>query len=132
FQYSDINNILTSVLSILETQATLLNIQVAYSVPENVPKVYCNENQLKQVFMNLIKNAFEAMPTGGRVVINVNCDMDLDVISVIIQDHGNGMPESVRKRIGEPFLTTKEKGTGLGLMVSSRIIEDHNGVMNIF
>lgn len=131
FQHSDINNILTSVLNILETQATLLNIQVAYSIPDDVPKVYCNENQLKQVFMNLIKNAFEAMPTGGKVIINVKCDMDLEVISVIIQDYGGGMPESVRKRIGEPFLTTKEKGTGLGLMVSSRIIEDHNGVMNI-
>ena len=131
FQYSDINKILKSVLSILDTQATLLNIQVTYIAPDDSPKIYCNENQLKQVFLNLIKNAFEAMPNGGTAIIKMEYDLDSRVIHVMIQDHGSGMPESVKKRIGEPFLTTKEKGTGLGLMVTSRIIEEHNGIMEI-
>lgn len=131
FQYNDVNKLLRSVLSILDTQATLLNIQVVYSSVEDAPKVYCNENQLKQVFLNLIKNAFESMHNGGVVKIQLQYDLSMKIIHVMIQDEGMGMPESVRKRIGEPFLTTKEKGTGLGLMVTSRIIEEHHGKMEI-
>lgn len=131
FQYNDINLLLKSVLSILDTQATLHNVQVSFNEIEDLPKVFCNENQLKQVFLNLIKNAIESMHSGGLVSIKITYNLEQRVIHVIIQDEGSGMPETVRKRIGEPFLTTKEKGTGLGLMVTSRIIEEHNGKMDI-
>src|SRR5690606_34496097 len=93
--------------------------------------LYCNENQLKQVFLNVIKNALEAMQTGGTVTISIRYDSSDQYIHVKIKDQGVGMPEDVMKRIGEPFLTTKDKGTGLGLMVSSRIIEEHRGTMII-
>lgn len=131
FQFNDIERILQSVLSILETQAMLLGVEVDYQTQENLPKVYCNENQLKQVFLNVIKNAFEAMLEGGTVTISVRYEPSEQLIHIKIQDQGTGMPEDVMKRIGEPFLTTKEKGTGLGLMVSSRIIEEHRGTMHI-
>lgn len=131
FQFNDIELILQSVLSILETQAMLLGVEVDYQIQHNLPKVYCNENQLKQVFLNVIKNAFEAMQNGGTVTISVRYEPTEQYIHVKIKDQGVGMSEDVMKRIGEPFLTTKEKGTGLGLMVSSRIIEEHRGTMNI-
>lgn len=131
FQYNDVDKLLKGVLSILDTQATLLNIQVIYLPIEDAPKVYCNENQLKQVFLNLIKNAFESMHNGGVVNLKLQYNLTLKCIHVIIEDQGMGMPESVKKRIGEPFLTTKENGTGLGLMVTSRIIEEHHGKIEI-
>lgn len=131
FQFNDIGIILQSVLSILETQAMLLGVEVDHQQQSNIPKVYCNENQLKQVFLNIIKNAFEAMQDGGTVTIMVRYEPTEKFIHVKIKDQGIGMSEEVVKRIGEPFLTTKDKGTGLGLMVSSRIIEEHKGTMHI-
>ncbi|HIW32238.1 MAG TPA: PAS domain S-box protein, partial [Candidatus Paenibacillus intestinavium] len=131
FQFNDIEHILQSVLSILDTQAMLLGVEVNFQTENDMPKLYCNENQLKQVFLNVIKNAFEAMLEGGTVTISVRFEPSEQLIHVKIQDEGDGMPEDVMKRIGEPFLTTKEKGTGLGLMVSSRIIEEHKGTMLI-
>lgn len=131
YQFNDIERILQSVLSILDTQAMLLGVEVNFQRENDIPKLYCNENQLKQVFLNVIKNAFEAMLEGGTVTISVRFEPSDQLIHVKIQDQGDGMPDDVMKRIGEPFLTTKEKGTGLGLMVSSRIIEEHKGMMLI-
>lgn len=88
-----------------------------------------DQNQLKQVFINLIKNAVESMPDGGKVDITAKAEGD--GILVTIRDEGIGIPESVMKRIGEPFLTTKEKGTGLGLMVTFNILENHNGTIRV-
>lgn len=131
YQHNDIVQIMQSVLSIVDTQAMLLGVEIDFSPQEHLPKLYCNENQLKQVFLNVIKNALEAMLTGGTVTISIRYDSSDQYIHVKIQDQGVGMPEDVMKRIGEPFLTTKDKGTGLGLMVSSRIIEEHRGTMFI-
>lgn len=131
FQFNDIVTIVQSVLSILDTQATLHGVELDFQAEQNLPSLYCNENQLKQVFINVIKNAIEAMEDGGKVSIGIRFDSQERMLHVKIADQGEGMPEHVQKRIGEPFLTTKEKGTGLGLMVSSRIIEEHKGTMLI-
>lgn len=133
FRQVEFGGILKSVLSVLETQATLLNVEIECRLEDRLPAVYCNENQLKQVFMNIIKNAIEAMPDGGRVTIQA---MEVAYIvgpqlQICIQDEGPGMPEELIRRLGEPFVTTKEKGTGLGLMVSTRIIETHRGTLHI-
>ncbi|MEK4250860.1 ATP-binding protein [Paenibacillus sp. FSL W7-1287] len=131
FQFNDIVHIVQSVLSILETQAALYGVELDFQAQQDLPNVHCNENQLKQVFINVIKNAIEAMQDGGRVIITIRFEPLEQMLHVKIKDHGIGMPDDVQKRIGEPFLTTKEKGTGLGLMVSSRIIEEHKGTMLI-
>lgn len=131
FQFNNIVDIVQSVLSILDTQATLYGVELDFQAEQDLPNLYCNENQLKQVFINVIKNAIEAMQDGGRVAITIRFESMERMLHVKIADQGVGMPEDVQKRIGEPFLTTKEKGTGLGLMVSSRIIEEHKGTMLI-
>jgi two-component system sporulation sensor kinase A len=119
-----------SVISILETQAILLNVQITVNLKRPLPDIYCNENQLKQVFLNVIKNAIESMPDGGQVAISADTSGD-GYIRICIKDGGPGIPEGLIKKIGEPFLTTKEKGTGLGLMISSRIIEAHQGTLHL-
>ncbi|UUZ81696.1 ATP-binding protein [Paenibacillus sp. P26] len=85
---------------------------------------------MKQVFINLLKNAMEAMPKGGSVAVSASSP-DARTLSVTIQDDGPGMPEEVLKRLGEPFYTTKEKGTGLGIMVSQKIVTEHLGTLDV-
>lgn len=131
FSSGHIEPIMQSVLSILETQAILLNVEIKVELGLEMPAVYCNENQLKQVFLNVIKNAIEAMPGGGVVDISAVLTAEND-ICIRIKDEGQGIPEELIAKIGEPFVTTKEKGTGLGLMISSRIIEAHNGTLHLY
>ncbi|WP_182914168.1 PAS domain S-box protein [Paenibacillus sp. 1011MAR3C5] len=133
FQPGNMDAILQSVVSILDTQAILMNVEIIYRLQGELPLTNCNENQLKQVFVNVIKNAVEAMPDGGKVMITAQTMETLNGSSIHIQvkDEGQGIPQELIRRLGEPFVTTKEKGTGLGLMVSTRILEAHHGTMHI-
>ncbi|MCS0826688.1 ATP-binding protein [Cytobacillus firmus] len=83
------------------------------------------ENRLKQVLLNFIKNGIEAMPDGGN--ITVRAGIINNQVQIAIKDTGVGIPQEKLKNIGEPFFTTKKNGNGLGLMVSFKIIESHNG-----
>lgn len=130
FNNEPLEPILQSVLSILETQAILLNVELKVCFDDTRPMLYCNADQLKQVFLNLIKNALEAMPQGGEVVISVTTMEDGNV-HILVKDGGIGIPADLIKKIGEPFVTTKEKGTGLGIMISTRIIEAHKGTLRL-
>ena len=130
FQHKDITSIFEHVLAIAQTQASLNNIQFVIEFEPNLPQVYCEENQLKQVFINILKNAMEAMPSGGEIHINLNRQGE-DVLRIRFQDQGCGIPPERITRLGEPFYSTKEKGTGLGLMVSYRIIEAHHGHIHV-
>ena len=92
-----------------------------------LPSVALDRNQMEQVFFNLLKNALEAMRDGGRIDIVVGAD-DNDV-SVTIRDSGEGMTQEQLTHLFEPYRTTKAGGTGLGLMVTSRIVRDHGGTI---
>nr|WP_245339464.1 ATP-binding protein [Paenibacillus shirakamiensis] len=130
FQTKDIRYILGDVISLLDSQAHLLGIEFNPSFSQETLLIFCEENQLKQVFINLFKNAMEAMPEGGVVHLHT---WRGDKRSVVIQirDEGCGIPKDILAKIGEPFFTSKETGTGLGLMVSQRIIESHKGTLDI-
>ncbi|KIL45843.1 histidine kinase [Jeotgalibacillus soli] len=93
----------------------------------------CEENQLKQVLLNLYKNAADAMPDGITISLQNKKIMQLGepFVSIAITDTGVGIPEEIINRIGDPFFTTKEKGTGLGMMITKKIIQDHNGSLDI-
>lgn len=91
--------------------------------------VECNSAQLKQVWLNLLRNAIEAMPDGGTITINLKTEGDKAVVT--IDDTGMGIPPEVLPRLGTPFFTTKIGGTGLGLSVCYDIIHQHNGQIEI-
>jgi two-component system, sporulation sensor kinase E len=118
------------IVDLLSAQAVLYNVQFHTHYEEQLPYVYCEPNQLKKVFINIIKNAIEVMPNGGKITIAINSIKD-QLIQISIRDQGTGIPKDKIKKLGEPFYTTKEKGTGLGLMVSYRIIEEHNGSIEV-
>ncbi|OAT73729.1 cache domain-containing protein [Parageobacillus thermoglucosidasius] len=128
--YSHVSEMLQHVMKLLEGQALLHHVTVQCFVDEQLPPLYCDENQLKQVFINIIKNAIEAMPNGG--ILRIEAKQRLDSILICIADEGCGIPKERMAKLGEPFYSTKEKGTGLGLMVSFKIVEAHGGKMNIY
>ncbi|MDF2723854.1 MAG: signal transduction histidine kinase, nitrogen specific, NtrB [Paenibacillus sp.] len=130
FGHCNLTNMLDHVVSILHHHAVMMNVNLILDSQTTIPTIYCDENQLQQVFINLIKNAIEAMPSGGDVVISVE-PYTSDMICILIKDQGEGMPESIVQKLGEPFLTTKTTGTGLGLMISCRIMEHHGGILQI-
>lgn len=126
FEVRDIRFTLGDVISLLDSEAHLHNIEFEphfYSTPV---LVHCEENQLKQVFINVLKNAMEAMPGGGRICLFVEEENGRDAVIRVI-DEGEGISKDRLEKLGEPFYTNKEKGTGLGLMVTQRIIEGHQG-----
>ncbi|MNH85647.1 Sporulation kinase E [compost metagenome] len=130
FQVKDIRYILGDVISLLDSQAHLHSIEFSTNFSVEALLVHCEENQLKQVFINLLKNAMEAMPNGGTIHMET-WRRETDSVMIRIIDEGEGISKETLAKLGEPFFTNKETGTGLGLMVSQRIIESHKGTMEI-
>ncbi|CAG9620541.1 PAS domain-containing sensor histidine kinase [Sutcliffiella rhizosphaerae] len=130
YQRKNASVIMKETLDLLSAQASLENVQFASYFEEGVPDIYCEPNQLKQVFINILKNAIEVMPKGGTVSIALQ-RVEGQEILISIKDEGIGIPEDKLKKLGEPFYTTKERGTGLGLMVSYKIVEEHNGTIEV-
>ncbi|WP_406621799.1 PAS domain-containing protein [Bacillus atrophaeus] len=128
-EHLNLKKLISEVTALLETQANLNGIFIKTAFQRESIFINGDQNQLKQVFINLIKNAVESMPDGGTVEIDTT--EDEHSVHVTIKDEGEGIPEKVLKRIGEPVLTTKEKGTGLGLMVTFNIIENHQGTIQV-
>ncbi|AND39990.1 PAS domain-containing protein [Cytobacillus oceanisediminis] len=121
----DIIPIIKNVVSFLEFEARNRNVKIGFEYQQDIIQIECDENRLKQVLLNFIKNGIEAMPDGGN--ITVRAGIINNQVQIAIKDTGVGIPQEKLKNIGEPFFTTKKNGNGLGLMVSFKIIESHNG-----
>jgi signal transduction histidine kinase len=106
------------------------NVQIVLNVQESISTIPCDRNKIKQVLMNIIKNAIEATVSGGQIEILLT-EASNQTIHISISDQGLGIPPEHLKRIWEPFFTTKQSGTGLGLMVSLKIIELHHGLIHV-
>ncbi|MEH7073073.1 PAS domain-containing sensor histidine kinase [Neobacillus drentensis] len=130
FEPENLNTILESTVNILHPQALLHNVQITNHYLKDDIVLNCNPNQLKQVFVNFLKNAIEAMPLGGNVNIYVQ-RIESHRVQICFSDEGIGIDSELMRFLGTPFYTTKDKGIGLGLTVSNKIIQEHNGTMNI-
>ncbi|MFE4570072.1 PAS domain-containing sensor histidine kinase [Paenibacillus chitinolyticus] len=122
--------VIRHVLALLEAQAILKNVQFLTNVDGSLSGMMGAENQLKQLFVNLLKNAIEAMPDGGLITIRLQEQVDKR-ICFAIADQGSGIPQDLIDKIGVPFYTTKDQGSGLGMMVSRKIVEEHKGTLQI-
>jgi len=127
--YQDMRVMMRDTVTLLETQAILHNIALEAEYGTEPLWIYGVENQVKQVFINLIKNAIEAMSDGGTISIKLS--REHDSVYVRIRDEGPGIGEDQLAKMGQPFYTTKEKGTGLGLMVSYKIVDNHQGKIDV-
>ncbi|MBD8844724.1 PAS domain S-box protein [Bacillus megaterium] len=124
-QPNDLYMIVKQVITLLQPQAIMHNVQIRTRFEADIPLIGCERNQLKQVFINILKNSIEAMPSGGEILIQID-QSDHQVIIRII-DQGCGIPKERIPYLGEPFYSIKEQGIGLGLMVCYKIIEAHQG-----
>ena len=121
----DINTSIESIVSIIEHQFSISGVKIKRNYCQNIEPILIDEEQLQEVFMNLLNNAKDAMVNPGEITISTSC-VDRSV-RIDFSDTGCGMPEEVIKHLFEPFFTTKEKGNGLGLSVCYGIVKAHEG-----
>ena len=126
FEYTNINTIIDDAIRMMQNSAGTSKIDITTNLPEELPKV--RAGNLFQVFCNLIKNAIDAMPEGGDLIITAEQGDD-GVLSMKFADTGPGFDPKLSEVLFDPFFTTKaeDKGTGLGLAISRDIIEQYNG-----
>lgn len=124
---NDLNSILQDVTTLFQSESHLKNVQIYQKNDVTLPQIICDRNQVKQVFINLIRNSMEAIVHEGIIKIAGSIEKENVLIKII--DNGIGISEERLKRLGEPFYSNKEKGTGLGLMLCFRIIRQHNGTI---
>ncbi|MFZ7103694.1 MAG: ATP-binding protein [Peptococcaceae bacterium] len=123
----DLKQVLERQLILIERDATLAKVNLRVKMDD--VRLLVDENEIKQLFLNLTHNAIEAMPSGGNLYITLENQQD-DVL-LEIKDNGKGIPKEIMDKIGTPFITTKQNGTGLGLSVCYRIVEGHGAKLNI-
>jgi PAS domain S-box-containing protein len=130
---TDVNKLLDETLLFYERQFKNLNIRVKTELAPDLPRITAVENQLKQVFINMIINANTAMPSGGELTIKSAHDPASEEILVVIQDTGVGIPPANLERIFDAFFTTKKevKGVGLGLSICYGFIREHGGRIDV-
>jgi len=136
FQDTDVNEVLNVVANlVLQNPSRAADssraIEVVKQLDEGLPTITADTMQLKQVFMNLIMNAVDAMPEGGTLRMKAWYDVPAKAVMVEIANTGKEIDAAVMEKIFQPFFTTKAKGTGMGLAISKRLIENHSGTIGI-
>ena len=126
----EVNCVVQQTLDLFEQRLKERNIRVARAATGTLPAILADADKLKQVFINLIGNALDAMAEGGEIRIGATVENDAAgrrMVVVRFRDSGSGMPKDVQARIFDPFFTTKEDGTGLGLCIAAQVMARHEG-----
>jgi signal transduction histidine kinase len=129
---TDLNEILKDTLNLYTNGHD--NIEIITNLSENIPKIMGDKEQLSRAFINIITNAVQAMLDGGKLTISTtihSSNENSSFVKVIFEDTGIGMSSEVQEKIFQPYFTTKEGGTGLGMAIVHRIITDHNGSIEL-
>jgi signal transduction histidine kinase len=129
FDSLDLKSLVLDALNFMRQEITDRKIRLEFYWDENVPQIKGDANQLKQAFYNLARNAMQAMPTGGRLTIR--CSADDNFVMLSVSDSGCGIKPENMQKIFRPFFTTKNAGTGLGLMIVERIVREHGGSLAV-
>jgi signal transduction histidine kinase len=129
----DINQIIEEVLAVLEHSLNIDRIYITKGFEPHLPPISGDSEKLKQVYINLLNNAHEAIGTDGAITITTHHDGDAGEIVISFMDSGRGIPPEIINKIFDPFFTTKGvgEGTGLGLSVTFGIIKDHGGHIEV-
>ena len=145
FQDSNMNSVVHEAVYLLKEKADECNITISMDLNPHIPKISIDPDQMSQVFLNIIQNAFQAMPEGGTLHIATKYEAsgshfqthplkdrkERGVVKISFQDSGLGIAEKNMEKLFEPFFSTKSKGTGLGLAISYRIVRDHGGSIQV-
>jgi|CZKF01.1.fsa_nt_gi PAS domain S-box-containing protein len=138
FRDTNLNQVIRDTLSLLDHQFKTAQIVVDLELADELPAIHGNPGKLQQVFLNLLLNAKEAMPGGGRLRVSTLLNRRDNYVAALVNDSGSGISPEHLKRIYDPFFTTKNvprsgdrRGTGLGLSVSYGIIQEHAGKIHV-
>jgi len=123
----ELNQLVEDVLALVRNQTVFRSIKITYDLDPRLPRVLADADQMRQVVLNIVLNAAEAMAQGGELRLSSSWDPARRTVDVAVSDTGPGMPDDVRARLFEPFFTTKRTGTGLGLSVAYGLVERHHG-----
>lgn len=124
----NLNEIIENLLPLLRANAAINDVLIETKF-NDIPELYLDCSEISQLVLNIVSNGIEAMPSGGQLTVETYMEQDDVILS--IKDKGIGIPPELLNRIGEPFVTTKEKGTGLGMAVCYSICEKHHAQINI-
>jgi signal transduction histidine kinase len=133
----DMSDVVDGIARILESQAKEKGVEIARDFAANLPKVWIDREQMKQVFMNLILNAIQAMKDGGSIIVATRLysrdqgGETAQFVQVEIRDSGIGISEDNLEHIFDPFFTNKDEGSGLGLSISHQIVQEHGGYITV-
>jgi signal transduction histidine kinase len=131
---TDLNDLLTQAVLMAQRPYSEDNISLCFSLADNLPHVLVDPALLEQAILALVSNAFDATPSGGSIKIETSCAPGIngnEWVIVNIADSGNGIVPQVRSRLFQPFVTSKDKGTGLGLAQAKKIIDLHGGEIGL-
>ncbi|RYD02819.1 hypothetical protein N752_22660 [Desulforamulus aquiferis] len=128
-----LNKLVLDMKMVIESQAFLDGIELKFLLSTDEPRVMVDEQQIKQVLLNIVKNAIEAMEdtASPKLVISTGIKYQENQVFLSISDNGPGMSEETSRKIGTPFYTTKDKGTGLGLSICYQMIKEHQGRIQV-
>ena len=130
FQRERLQEVMEETLLLIGPEARVRGVIIRKDWADDLPLAWVDGAQIKQVFLNLLLNAIQAMPHGGTLTVHIG--VGSGSLQVSIADQGEGISPRVRTQLFDPFFTTKQGGTGLGLSISQRIIEGHNGRLRLF
>ncbi len=130
-QAVNFNIVIADVLNLVGKQAMFRDIVTRLDLAPDLPAVMADQDQMRQVVLNVVLNAAEAMSNGGEIRFSSRLDEKSRSVQVSIADNGPGIPEGIRDKLFEPFFTTKKTGTGLGLAIAYGIMERHGGTISI-
>ncbi len=143
FAAVNLHELLERVCLLADPAATAQGVQLVRRYDPSLPALWADPDRLTQVFQNLVQNGIEAMPGGGRLTLTTRVSRDAvygkvdlgggprPLVEVQVADEGEGIPEGLRDRVFDPFVTTKPRGLGLGLALAHRIVEEHRGALRV-
>ncbi|MEW6002855.1 MAG: ATP-binding protein [Nitrospirota bacterium] len=131
FKIGYIDKVINSICGLVNARCLKQHIRLAKRFPRRLPRIFLDEKLLEEAFLNLILNALDAMPKGGRLAITAYYDHNAEETIIGFVDSGCGISDDNLSRIFDPFFTTKKDGTGLGLSLAQRIVELHRGKIHI-
>lgn len=132
-EYFSLAEVLDESLKMLQSSLSQKDIRLEKHYEQGLPPAYVDADRLRQVFLNVLRNAYEAVDPGGRIEISLrlNRDEDRPCFEIRVSDDGCGIPEKDWENIFEPFFTTKSSGAGLGLANARRILDQHGGTIRV-
>jgi signal transduction histidine kinase len=130
-QWSNLNDLIEKTLQLFREGLREARVKVRFRPDADLPQILCDPKQIEQVVRNIVLNAMQAMPSGGDMALRTYHDAGQGTVTACFCDTGVGIPEQKFEAIFQPFMTTKTKGTGLGLSIVKRIVENHQGNIDL-